>query len=558
MADAQPRLPPSVTQPEAEAGTGVNDRLWSPLRVKQSIDALSPAGGGGGGWIAIQDIAPTAGGAVGSKVFQTASNDVLLSCQGDTLNLDVTVQASGPRVRVGGALFDLPLISGESHYRDTVSITVAGSGNVTATQILPSGSNGASMSTAYTYQTGPTVLTCTFTGGYPGSQTELKAGDTYQITGTTDAAATSILIADFGAFDAAEISVSGTAFTITGTIADRGTTTQDLPARVSAKNSSGSVGPTFDTDSAGTTDGVHRVKLNNTYPTATIGLITYPGIQQALKASEIATVVMTTANLTSILYTSPTGELLITGPTIDATPKTVQRTAGSYNDSTPNFQVQATRGANAAVTTNSVVVAIANVAPTITVGEPATRLRSGGNDGTSVQGHTITLTSDQQLLNAPTLNGSPGGGTFIGSWAGGPSIWTRTLQVHDNDVKGTYAWTGLLATGLAGLTTNTITGDSNYVLGGFVQRSVTFASFSQTAQINVEVITYTKLTAGIFTSTNQPSTRNPVQGNTSDLVDTYTVTALAANPTTVFWNDVAAASANSSGTAQLLDIEETV
>ena len=42
------------------------------------------------------------------------------------------------------------------------------------------------------------------------------------------------------------------------------------------------------------------------------------------------------------------------------------------------------------------------------------------------------------------------------------------------------------------------------------------------------------------------------------LVDTYTVDSLSTNPTPVWWNDVTAASANSSGTAQLLALEETV
>ena len=552
MADSQPRLPPSVSQPEAEAGSDPDDRLWSPLRVKQSIDALSPGGGGGGGWLAVQDIVPTTTGSVGSKTYQTASNDVLLTCQGDTLNLDVTVQSSGPRVRVGGVLADIPPIVGESHYSGTVSISVAGTGNITAILILPNGGNGASMNTAYTYQVGPTVLTCAFTGSYPGSQTELKAGDTFQITGTTDVAAVQIEILDFGTCTNTLHGVSGTNFVITGTIADRGTSLQSLAARVRAQNAALSWGSTFDT--------TNTVDLNNLYPTATIGLITYPGVQTALKASETATVAMTTANFDAILYSSPNGDLSITAPTVDAPSKAVQRIAGTYNVSTVNFQVAATRTANAAVTTNTVVVFIASVAPTITVVEPAARLRSGGNDGTTIQNHVITINSTQRLAAAPSMSGSPGGGTFSGSWTWSPTAvsFTRTLQVHDNDTKGSYSWTALVATGLSGLTQNLVTGDSNYVLGGFVPRTVTFAAFQQTTQINVEVITYAKLQAGIFTSTNQPSNRNPSQGDTSDIIDTYTVTALAANPTTVYWNDVAAASANSSGLAALEDVEETV
>jgi len=132
------------------------------------------------------------------------------------------------------------------------------------------------------------------------------------------------------------------------------------------------------------------------------------------------------------------------------------------------------------------------------------------------------------------------------------------LQVHDDDTKGTYTWQNPFAENLAGISTSTITGDDQYVLGGFVARSLTFSAFSQTTTMGVEVITYTKLQADIFTATNNPALRNASQGDTSDIVDTYTVTALGANPTTVFWNDVSAAGSNSGGTAQITDVEETV
>jgi hypothetical protein len=111
---------------------------------------------------------------------------------------------------------------------------------------------------------------------------------------------------------------------------------------------------------------------------------------------------------------------------------------------------------------------------------------------------------------------------------------------------------------LAGLVQNAISGDASYTLGGFVPRDVTFAPFSQTVVINVAAVDYTKLQAGIFTSTNQASIRNASQGDVTNLVDTYTIQVMAVNPATVFWNDQAAASANSGGTAQLLAIEEVI
>jgi hypothetical protein len=204
------------------------------------------------------------------------------------------------------------------------------------------------------------------------------------------------------------------------------------------------------------------------------------------------------------------------------------------------------------------VIEVADTAPTITVGQPAARLRSGGNDGTSAQNHTITATSDQNLASAPDLNlGVSGGGTWQGSgFAGGPKIWTRTLQVHDNDNKGTGAWTlaspvynnAGLSSGISGSQTN----------GGVVARDITFAAFQQQAVVNCEFVTYSKIQAGIFTATNQQSTRHTPQGDTADAVDEYTILVMSVNPSALWWNDVAAAASNSSGTAQLLALEETV
>lgn len=510
----------------------------------------------GGGWAMVTDIAPNGGGAVGGKTYQTAANDVLQACITSTLDLLVSIQASGPRVLVNGSIVDLSRISGESHYAGVAVVTLAGSGLITVKQVMPDNSEGAAAIVSVTYQPAPTILTCTFVGGYPGSQTELKAGDTFQLSGTVDQVATNVEILDYGAMANVVIAVSGTAFTITGMIANRGTTTQDLPARVRAQNVYGAWSSTFDTNSAGSVDGTHTVKLNNTYPSIVFGSITYPGIQAALKGSEIALVSVSTSDLDSIAYDSPTGELSITNPTIDEASKTVQRASGGYNISTPNMRATANRSANNATTISQTVVKIANDAVRIDVTLPAIRLRSGGNDGTSAQNHTITIVANQQLLAAPIMNAAPGGGTLLGSWSGGPTNWTRSLQVHDNNTKGTYSWTGLVATNLAGVVTNTITTGAQYTLGGFVARDVTFAAFSQSAQITVSVIDYSKLQAGKFTATNQQSIRNAIQGNQSNLVNTFTVLGIGVSPTTVWWNDVAAAASNSSGTAKLLALEE--
>ena len=518
---------------------------------------IGGGGTGGGGWIMIRDITPTSTGAVGTKTYQTPENDVLQTAISSTLNLDVLVNATGPKVTVNGVVGNLTKISGESYYAGTVSITITGSSNVTAIQLLPDDSNGAQAAVAVTIQAGPVILTCTFAGGYPGGQTELKAGDTFQIVGTTNTAANLVEIIDFGACVYASIGVSGTAFNITGTIADRGTTVQALAARVRARNASLAWGATFDTNTTGSVNGVNLVNCNNRYPAFADNGTTFPGGQTAFKGTEAGSQDTTVTFYDTLVYSSPHGDFAIGSPTSYVQNKPITCTnPGDYNDSATNFRIVATRAANNAVSTFNKTIEVADAAPIVTVAQPAARLRSGGNDGTSAQSHVITATSNQNLSAAPSLTVPVGGTWQGGGFAGGPKVWTRTIQIHDNDAKGTAAWAFTAApTNNAGLSA-TITG--NQVNGGFVPRSVTFAAFSQTVLINVAVVTYTKLTAGIFTATSNASNRNPTQGDTSDIADTYTVLALAANPTTVHWNDVAAASSNSGGTAQLLSLEEAV
>jgi hypothetical protein len=509
------------------------------------------------GWIAISDIA-VSGGVASNKVWDDTPNDTIIqSCTVSGLTLLVSVKSSAPHVKVGpvGALVlaVLPQHASGGYYVGDVTVPITASGDIIAQLTSPDGVDGAVDTVALTVQAAPTITSLQFIGGYPGAQTELKAGDTFQVSGTTNVAAVGVEVQNFGAGVLQTINfASATSFTVTITIADRGTSPQALVARLRAKDSNGAFGASADTS--------NTVTLNNLFPTATFGAKTYPVTQSALKGSETADVAVTLANLTSVLFDSPNGDLSIASPTVIAASKTVTRIAGSYNVATNNLRVTATRAANAAVTITQTVVNIANVAPTIDISVPAARLRSGGNDGTTVQGHTTTITSNQQLAAAPSLVAGVGGGTFVGGgFVGGPSVWTRTLNVHDDDTKGAYAFTTLVATGLSGLVQNTINSGAAYTLGGFVQRSLTFAAFSQSTTLNVGVVTYTKLQATLWTATNNVPIRNAVQGDISNLVDTFTVLTLGnVGPTTFFWNDALAASTNSSGTAQVVGVEETV
>lgn len=530
--------------------------------------AVIPSGGGGGGggsggsgWIRIVDLT-VPGGVADSKVYQDEAETVLQSCRVSGLDIALALKAAYPVVGIGGTFYQLAPAPDGGHYAGTVLLTIPGAGIVTVQTITPDEQGGAIDAIDVAYQAPPQLLTLSFAGSYPGAQTQLKAGDTFQLTGTTDALADAVEIQDFGAMVAVvRTFVAGTAFTVTGVIADRGVSVQALSARVRARAPSGAYGPIRDTNvGGGGVDGVDVVTLCNLYPTVIWGSpVTYPVGQGALKNTEQATVPFSVANADGVVFSSPTGELSVTNPTLPEATKTVQRISGSYNDSTPNLRAVGTRNANAAVTTANTLVKIANVAAAITVTEPAARLRSGGNNGTAAQDHTITITSNQELWAAPSLSAAPGGGVLQGSaWVGGPKVYTRALRVHDNDAKGTYAWQSLSAVNLSGLPTTVISGDTNYVLGGFVGRTLVFPAFSQSTILNVPVVDYSKLVAGIFSATNQPAIRTPTQGDVANYANRFTVLTLGTLPTTLWWNDVAAASSNSSGTAHIANLEEQV
>ena len=532
------------------------------------------------GWVRTTDVTPQGSGTVSSKTYDDSPNNTILSTAlSSTEDITVHLEASYPNVDVEGVTAVLPKVG--DIYAGTVDVTIAVSGltRVTSKAIAPDGLSGSTHEVDVTVDAPPQILTLSFAdqgGGagaagpgntYPGAQTELKAGDQVRVEGTTDKACDAIQVSDFEAGTNELVTfASTTSFSALITIADRGTSVQALAARIAARDATtAALGPTRDTDQgAGTADGVDLVNLNNLYPSVSVGAITYPGIQQALKGAETADVVNSASDFDTILYEDPTGtEISIPSTGTFASPKTVTRIGGTYNVSTDNFRVTATRAANDATSVANGVVQIANVAATITVTEPAARLRSGGNNGTAAQLYTITITSDQELIPSPTLDPDSGGnrGTFTGGgFTGGPTIWTRSLQVDETvpDEKGIFTWENLVATNLAGLVTNTITGDATYELGGFVARTLVFSTpFGPNTTLGTAVVDFSKLTAGIFTATNQASIKQSI-GTPPSVTNGYTIDALSTNPTTLIWLDTPAVNSNSTGTAAIEDVEETV
>lgn len=523
---------------------------------------------GAGGSIFITYVSPSGGiGNVGDYVYETPGesigNTALISCSTTTQNVLVDIYALQgrsrfkPKLYITGQQIPLTLVERQTD-RPVFLVNDFGINLNNRTSIRVDHEDGAYHSISITQDSPPQITSAYFYGGYPGSQTELKANDTFNFHVDTDVPIVSIEIDNFGAFNASTTSVTaGTSHNLTNrVIADRGTSVQTLGARVRVQKANGSYSAWFLTTSQGSTDAQYTVKLNNLYPSISIGSITYPNSQQALKDSEQATVSNTVSNFDLISYTSPNSDLSITSSTTYQTSKTVTRSAGNYNISTNNFRITATRNANNAVTINSsTVVKIAHAAPTLTVSVPAARLRTGGNDGTSTPSYTITITATQELISAPTLSIPSGGGTWLGGgFSGSGTTWTRSIQISDSLTKTTYTWGAISATNLAGKVVTSITTGPTYVIGGFLSRIVSLAAFANEVNINTSVSDYSKMTISWVIKV-LPNKRAVGTTATPD-PDSWTINSLGVNPTIVRILDTAATQSSSQATD--VTVEETV
>jgi hypothetical protein len=422
------------------------------------------------------------------------------------------------------------------------------------TEIVAMHDQGTITKVPFSFQgDGPVITDVKFVNGYPGSQTEVKENDTFDLEITFDPNASApedVEIANFGAMKyklVSNITPDGNnKIVITGTIDSTSNSVQALPARVRARNDFGSFGDYVDTDEAGgTTDALNLVNCNDLHPTVTFGTITYSSGKDALKNSETATIAMTTSNLDSIAYTSPTSELSITNPNTDESTKTVTRQSGNYNVSTPNVQATAIRNANDAHTTASTIVNIAHVAPVITVTESSTRFQHDPNG----KDYTITIHSNQLLRAVPSITAPEGSlGTFSGSIPG--STFNATITIDDDDTNGTYIWGNLTSENLAGIAQTTIdtsgSNDDTYVIGGFVERDIYFDPQAVKMPLGTYVANTSKLHAvdkDLITMTFYTDLNDHVRGfSIVDSNGNYDATG-----NYLYWNDVAERESNTTG-----------
>lgn len=243
---------------------------------------------------------------------------------------------------------------------------------------------------------------------------------------------------------------------------------QDITA--TAKNNFGTESDPFTSSASATVN-------NSIYPSVSITNVSYPASQQALKNNESATISNTASNYDIIQYSSNNGELSVSNTNLFESSKTASRASGSYNISSNNFKVTATKSSNGRVVSESTIVNIANTPLSLSINNLAAVLKSSPT-GLS---ENFNLSSDQKYLSVPvlSLDGaqiSPSSLSILGSGTETNSNSFR-ITVNDSDTKGTFTW-GINAVNLAGITTSVIAINPNYVLAGFEVRTITASATS--------------------------------------------------------------------------------
>ena len=411
-------------------------------------------------------------------------------------------------------------------------------GTITAKSV-----SGSKHEVIYELKMPPDVLTVAFSGSYPGTQTEVKTGQTYEVDVTTNVPMTGVRVEVLaGSVRESTVQIipvtSGTSATINVTIQNNHSNAVPELAtiRVTAHDVDLSYGDSMTSSST--------VQVNNITPTGSIIIGSYSNGFSALASGDTVSVTFSASNYDSGSETisSPSGELNVSSASIGFT--SVAYLSGGYNVSADNVRLFLTRAANNTTAQVNEHVSIADTLQVITVTEPSRLLSSSAGNLSS-----ITITSNQQLYQAPTLVAPTG--TFTGAaFTGGPSIWSRSLNILDSDTNGTPTWGSLSSVNLAGKVATAITGNDTYTVGGFTSRQLTFPAFGNDVAIGTNVADTAKLVVTAIGGT----TLTYVSNSTADAGGkTYTITS----GNIIHLNDTDLVSSNGTGT-WYLTIEETI
>lgn len=553
------------------------------------------------GYAGITDVIPQVNtDNVGNKV-KREGGEILTSCTSGTGNVRVKVVATTgsaalkPSVTVNGVpVTNLTKAESRVTWDGYLDFTI--SSNTVFTVVHEEGSTN---SCAVAYEPPPVVATALFIGNYPlagQGQTEYASGSlaldangspigspqtaTVTVTSILPFVAVEFQDSLLTATEAHSSSFAAvTSKDIALSIANRGNTTQALPARVRIQNATGTWSAWHYTNAVLDTDHVGTINLNNTRPSVSYGAPSYPTIlpagplQQAIKLLESATLPVTYSNCDSVIFTSPNGFVKFLNPT-NLTGQSVSidtAGVGQYSVSVNNVKAEVSKTSNGTSGTFLTFVNIADVAPRVHVTLPADRLRSG----VAAANHSISLVSNQRMLSVTSL--TPSIGEFVGSWVTANSglTWTRNLAIVDTNPKGTGTFTGLVTTSLSGMVVETLTAEGpipagdTYVAGGFTQRVINVPAYvinnNREADIGTYVTDTSKLRATNLSEgdagTLNTSFGGPFAGAIPDLDNSFTITGPSGvyNPggRLLYNRDLANAQTNSTGLAQF-EIEELV
>lgn len=417
--------------------------------------------------------------------------------------------------------------------------------------------DGATGTVLITTDVPPVITSANFTGTYPNAQTELKAGDLVNIAFSSDVPVVGYEIRNVGALEGSTgvLTGSNTAYTATGLkIANRGNAAQLLPFEIRVKKASGAWSAWYSSDTEGSEEFVNVVKLNNSKPTAAFGAVVYPAGQVALQFGQTAEVAYTVTNNDTVNITALNANVEVVE--FDQGVAKIKHVSGDYNANTQNAELVVTRTANGTSASARVVVKYATVEPEISMSVPAARLRSGGNHGTQVQRYVVTLNSTQVLVEAPEVE-APAGTWDSAAWTttNGGLTWTRRLNVHDNDLKGTFQFTLVSAKSPSGLVSYDIVNGKDYVLGGFVKRQFSVSPFpNRQSDLGTMVSDVAKLQCSNLSKGQAGSLNFQYKDNQDDEVGFYTII----DGGNIWYNcDYPNASSNFSG-AMVIELEELV
>lgn len=433
-----------------------------------------PRSGGAAVGIFVTGVLPVAG-IVGGREYVPGTappNTVLSRAVSDADEVDVVVLVEGPSsfyspaVKIGGVQAVVTQTATTRVFTAVARITLEPGDNVVRAEMEGGGSTTVLIERA---AAGPAVLGVAF-GPYPGAQTALKAGDVVQVTITTDPEATSVTVAGGGANGAQLVlpvinGVAAGAITV-------GSASGAQALYVTARNSLGTDGDAFASA---------PLALDQTYPTIAAIAPNYPLGQGGFGAGQSGTFTAAASGFDAITYAS--GDFTIDAPTAYAPTKAVELTGTGYAGSGANLTITATRAANGAVTVRSGLLKFATTPATAAItiqGNPARLVSSP-----SGQDYVVLLQPDQELLTPPLLSASLG--AWQGSWTLSGGVWRRTLRITDAVPRGAGLFSGLVLTGLSGITGTAITSGSAYTVGGMAARTVTFPAFSRVAPLGAPV-----------------------------------------------------------------------